>query len=133
MDKSKLKREFIEKKFGELEQSLVENKEKEYENKTKASKYFDEPYMKLCFLITSVLPLLWAILAITHAKINEDFPTRYEILVLDWDRSFPMTEIALSDDVLYCNDGFERTKLARWSGLDMGCNCTATKDEAEKF
>lgn len=62
--------------------------------------------MKLCFFITSVLPLLWAILAITNAKINEDFPTRSEILVLDWDRSFPMTEIEVSDDVVDCDDGF---------------------------
>jgi len=89
--------------------------------------------MKLCFFITSVLPLLWAILAITNAKINEDFPTRYEILVLDWDRSFPMTEISLSANALYCDEGFERTQLARWSGLEMGCNCTAARDETEKF
>jgi hypothetical protein len=53
-----------------------------------------------------VLPLLWAILAITNAKINEDFPTRFEILVLDWDRSFPMTEIEVSEDVVDCDDGF---------------------------
>lgn len=87
--------------------------------------------MKLCFFITSVLPLLWAILAITYAKINEDFPTRFEILVLDWDRSFPMTEIEVSDDLVDCDYGFQKTNFGKWSDSATSCNCTATQDEVE--